>query len=77
MTTRHLPEVFIIQPHRGGWQFVEAPGVQPFFTEGDARTKALTYALSRTAHRVGEIRIVDAAGEVLEVIPFDERARKL
>jgi hypothetical protein len=69
--------VFIIRPHRGGWQCFEAPGVVPYFTGADARGSAIRYAQGRTAHRFGEIRVYNAAGELEETIAFDERARKL
>ena len=69
-------EIFLVRPHRGGWQCVEAPGVEPYWTGEDGRRSAISYALSRAAHRFGEIRVLDAAGEIEETIPFDERARK-
>lgn len=70
------PEIFLVRPHRRGWQCVEAPGVEPYWSGEDARRSAIHYAKSRTAHRFGEIRVMDAAGGIEEVIPFDERARK-
>ena len=68
--------IFEIRPHRGGWQCFEAPGVQPYFTEGDAKQSAISYARGRTAHRVGEIRVYDAAGELEQSIPFDNRRER-
>ena len=56
------PEIFLVRPHRRGWQCVEAPGVEPYWIGEDARRYAISYALSRTAHRFGEIRVIDAAG---------------
>lgn len=64
---------FVIRPHRRGWQCVEAAGVQPYFTERDGKRQALAYAQNRTAHRVGEIRIINAAGELEETICYDGR----
>jgi hypothetical protein len=68
--------IFTVKPHRGGWRCIEAPGVQPYFTEGDARESAIRYAMSRTAHRRGEIRVLNASGEVEQCIPFDGRAQR-
>ncbi|HSH38987.1 MAG TPA: hypothetical protein VK993_09390 [Chthoniobacterales bacterium] len=52
----------------------EAPGVEPCFVGETAKDQAISYADGRTAHRVGEIRVFNAAGEVEQVIPFDKRA---
>ena len=60
--------VFEIRSYRGGWQCLEAPGVAPYFTEGDAKQSVISYALGRTAHRHGEIRGFNAAGELEESI---------
>ena len=68
--------IFEIRPHRGGWQCFEAPGVAPYFTEGDAKQSAISYAKGRTAHRYGEIRVFNAAGELEQTISFDERAEQ-
>lgn len=69
--------IFEIRPHRGGWQCFEAPGVQPYFVHPNAKQLAIDYALCRTAHRVGEVRVFNAAGAIEETIPFDQRTRKL
>jgi Uncharacterized protein conserved in bacteria (DUF2188) len=63
-----------IRPHRGGWQVIEAPGVQPYF--GD-RKKAVNYAIERAKMRKGEICLVDTDGELLEAFLFDDSGRKL
>lgn len=68
---------FIIRPHRGGWQCSEGCGVQPYFVGENARAKANSYAQSRTAHRAGEIRVLDAAGELPETISYDERLKPM
>ena len=68
--------IFEIRPHRGGWQCSEAPGVAPYFTEGDAKRSAISYAKGRTAHRHGEIRVLNAAGELEQLIPFDNRGER-
>jgi hypothetical protein len=47
--------------------------VQPFFAQ---RELALSYARSRRGGRLGEIRVLNSAGEVEETIPFDERFRR-
>jgi hypothetical protein len=69
-----MTTMFEIRPYRGGWQCFEAPGVQPFFVGRDAKRSAIDYAQSRTAHRAGEIRVLNAAGELEQTIPFDHRA---
>jgi len=66
-----MQTIIEIRPHFGGWKVFEAPGIEPYFSE---REQAIHYALSRTALRRGEIRIVSALGEIDETIPFDERA---
>jgi hypothetical protein len=62
-----------IKPHRGGWKVFEGPGVEPYY---DDRRNALGYAEFRSRSRRGEIRILDAAGNVEATIPFDDSARK-
>jgi hypothetical protein len=62
-----------IKPHRGGWQVSEGRGVKPYYED---RRAALIYAEFRSRSRRGEIRILDAAGEVEATIPFDDSARK-
>jgi hypothetical protein len=52
--------IFVIRPHRGGWQCYEAPGVQPYWTEESAKENAIGYAKGRLAHRHGEIRVLNA-----------------
>ncbi len=50
--------------------------MQPYFTEGNARQQAIDYAKGRTAHPVREIRVFNAAGELEQRIPFDERSAR-
>ncbi len=69
--------IFTIRPHRGGWQCLEAPGVEPYFVGKDAKRSAIEYAQGRTAHRIGEIRVINAAGALQVTIAFDERARRI
>jgi len=64
-----------VRPHRGGWQVFEAPGVQPFFIERDAKRMAVDYATARMKSRRGEIRVLDAAGAVTETIQFSDTHR--
>jgi hypothetical protein len=57
--------VIEIRPHRsGGWECYEAPGVQPYFREGNGKESAIEYATGRMKGRRGEIRIYDAAGQL-------------
>ena len=67
------PTVFLIRPHRGGWQCFEAEGVQPYFAEGEAKQQAIAYAQGRLAHRSGTIQVFDATGGLEQSIPFDQR----
>jgi hypothetical protein len=60
-----------IRPHFGGWKVFEGNGIEPYFSE---REQALHYAESRTALRRGEIRILNALGQIDETITFDERS---
>ena len=62
-----------LRPQPGGrWKVFEAPGEEPVFPD---REGALSYAESRMRARSGEIRILDLAAQVQEVIPFNERIR--
>lgn len=70
------PTIFEVRPHRGGWQCLEAPGVQPYWIEVNAKRSAIDYAKSRTAHRCSEIRVFGAAGAIEQVIPFDKRSER-
>ncbi|HEY1476095.1 MAG TPA: hypothetical protein VGF37_00300 [Chthoniobacterales bacterium] len=63
-----------IRPHRWGWKAFEAPGVEPVFPKKD---HAIDYAQQRACFRSGEIRVLDAKGNVERVIPFDDTNRKL
>ena len=71
---RSCATVFEIRPHRGGWQCFEASGVAPYFVHPNAQQLAISYAKGRTAHRHGEIRVLNAAGEIEQTIPFDGRS---
>jgi hypothetical protein len=62
MTVIELP------PQAGSrWKVFEARGVEPVFPDRDG---ALSYAESRMRARSGEIRILDSAGAVEEVVSF-------
>ena len=57
--------VIEIRPHRsGGWECFEAPGVQPFFNEKNAKQQAIDYGIARMRGRKGEVRIYDRAGNL-------------
>lgn len=66
--------VIDIKPYRGGWKVFEGPGVEPFYED---QAHALDYAEFRARSRRGEIRILDAAGNVTKAIQFDDSKRKL
>jgi hypothetical protein len=61
-----------IKPWRRGWKVVEGRGVKPYFRD---RRDALRRAHFLATSRRGEIRILDAAGNVEATIPFDDSAR--
>lgn len=65
--------VIDIKPYRGGWAVFEGEGVQPFYAD---QADALSYAEFRARSRRGEIRILDAAGNVTKAIPFDDSKRR-
>jgi hypothetical protein len=68
-------DVIEIRPHRGGWQAFEAPGVQPYWIEADAKQYAITYATERMKmRRCGEVRVFNAAGELEQTIPWPAKA---
>jgi hypothetical protein len=72
------PKIFLIRPHRGGWQCFEAPGVQPYWVGPKAKEHAISYTLNcRTANRYGEVRVLNAAGEIVQTIAFDKRGNTL
>jgi hypothetical protein len=66
--------VLEIRPHRWGWKVFEAPGVEPVFPE---KRQAINYAQSRASFRSGEIRVLDATGNIERTIAFSEADRKL
>ena len=63
--------VIEIRPFRGGWQCVEAPGVQPYWTGENAKQSAIGYATARAKFGRGEIRVLNADGLIEQVIDFD------
>jgi hypothetical protein len=63
-----------IKPHRWGWRVFESPGVEPVFLE---KRQPIDYAETRACFRSGEIRVLDAAGNIERTIAFDETNRKL
>lgn len=56
------------------WKAFEAPGVEPVFGEKD---QAINYAQNRMYFRSGEVRILDASGNVERTIAFSEADPKL
>jgi len=63
-----------IRPHPWGWKVFEAPGVEPVFLE---KRQAIDYAETRACFRSGEIRVLDATGNIERIIAFNETDRKL
>jgi len=66
--------VIEIRPNRWGWKAFESPGVEPVFPKKD---QAIDYAQNRACFRSGEIRILDASGNVERIIQFNETDRRL
>jgi len=66
--------VIEIKPHSWGCKVFEAPGVEPVFPK---KHHAIDYAQTRACFRSGEIRILDASGNVERVILFNDSNRKL
>ena len=62
--------VIEIRPFRGGWQCFEGPGVEPYWTGGNAKQSAIGYAKARAKFGHGEIRVLNADGSIEETIPF-------
>ena len=57
-----------IRPYRDGWQCLEAPGVQPYWTGRDAKQSAIDYAKARAKFGRAEIRMLEKGGNVERVI---------
>jgi hypothetical protein len=51
-------------------------GVQPNWTGDAAKEEAIGYATARAKFGRGEIRVLDNAGEVERVIPFDQTEKQ-
>jgi hypothetical protein len=58
------PSVFLIRPHRNGWQCFEAPAVPPYFVGDESQRMAFDFAKGRLAHRHGAIQVLNAASEL-------------
>ncbi len=67
--------VIEVRPYRGGWKVFEASGVEPFFTDRDAKRYALNYARGWATFGKGEIRVLNSAGEIDELIPFGDQPK--
>ncbi len=66
-----------MRPVRGGWKVFEAPGVEPVFAGARGRDQAINYAKTRQGFSLGEIRVLNDAGEVTETIRFDDMEKRL
>ena len=75
---RMATTIIEIKPYAGGgWQVFAEPGVAPFWTGDKAKELAVEYAMEKCKKHRGEIRLVNADGEIEETIPFDDsRAKK-
>jgi hypothetical protein len=63
-----------IRPHPWGWKVFESPGVEPVFPE---KRQGIDYAETRACFRSGEIRVLDATGNIERTIAFNDTNRKL
>jgi hypothetical protein len=52
-----------------GWKVFESPDVEPVFLE---KRQAIDYAQTRACFRSGEIRILDASGNIERTIAFND-----
>jgi hypothetical protein len=66
--------VIEVKHRKWGWCVFESPCVEPVFLQ---REQAIGYAQERGRFRTGEIRILDASGNVERIIAFDETGRRL
>ena len=57
--------VIEIRPFRGGWQYFEAAGVQPYWTGENAKQSATDYAKARAKFGRGEICLLNHDGRQL------------
>jgi hypothetical protein len=72
------PQTIIeIRPYRGGWQCLEAPGVEPYWTGESAKEDAIGYAKARAKFGHGEIRVLNPDRSIQCVISFGESGNKL
>jgi hypothetical protein len=53
---------------QGGWEVFEAEGVSPVYCGAHGRESALSYARQRSGYAPTEIRILDDAWDVTDVI---------
>lgn len=63
--------VIEIKPHRCGWKAIEGPGVEPVFPSKEG---AISYEKER--FRSGEIRVLDSAGNVEQVLKLIDQTRR-
>jgi hypothetical protein len=77
MTPRMAIMIIEIKPYAGGgWQVFAEPGTAPFWTGDGAKESAVEYAMEKCQRHRGEIRLVNADGEIEKTIPFDDSREK-
>jgi hypothetical protein len=64
-----------IRPYRNGWECFEAPGVQPYWIDANAKEDTFGYAKARAKFGGAEIRVLNADGSIKEVIRLEWSAR--
>jgi hypothetical protein len=70
-------KIIEVKPVRDGWKVFEALGVEPVFPGSDGRNHAIDYAKTRQGFGKGEIRVLNAVGDVVETIQFNGREKAL
>jgi hypothetical protein len=70
-------KIIEVKPVRGGRKVFETLGVEPVFAGLNGRDQAIDYAKTGQGYSQGEIRVFNGAGEVVEMIPFDDRQKPL
>jgi hypothetical protein len=70
-------KIIELKPVGRGWKVFEAPGVEPLFIGPDSRQLAIDYAKTRQGLSRGEIRVLNSAGDIVDVIRFDDKEKTL
>ena len=58
---------------QNGWEVNEGDGVCPVYCGTTARERALSYARQRAGYSPTEIQVLDAEGNVAEILPPEDK----